>query len=273
MKFSRRILANTSLLIVFSLLSWVVWKFCKTGLAPTDLFTGVSLLGLIVFLALFNARKKLPFLPVFRVSTWMQWHIYLGLFSILLFLLHVDFRVPSGMLEIVLATIFILVSISGIVGLVLSRVLPKLMNQAGEPATYEHIPRLRKEIRDKVRSLVFEAEESCKSSTLPEFYLEHLHGYLEAGPSFLLSFGPEKKRVSHRLANELQARMQYLSDDEKTIAEEIEEWISTKENLDFQEAGQRLFKGWLFAHIPLSMSLILLGTAHGIFALLYGGNG
>ena len=65
--------------------------------------------------------------------------------------------------------------------------------------------------------------------------------------------------------------MLYLSDDEKVIAEQIREWIETKENLDFQEAAQRLLKGWLFVHIPLSGALLLLGGVHGVFVLLYGG--
>ena len=272
MKFSRRLIFNCSLLAVFSLIAACVWTLFKTSLAPTAIYTGAALLGLTIFLALFNLRKKLPFLPLLKASTWMQFHIYLGLFSILLFLLHVDFRVRSGNIEITLATLFSLVAISGIFGLFLSRTLPKMMNQSGESVSYDNIPRLRKEIHDRARELVVKAEETCESSTLPEFYLEHLHGYLQARPSLIHSFGPKKGSVSHRLKNELHARIRYLSEDENSIAEEMLEWISAKDNLDFQDASHRLLKGWLFIHIPLTWALILLGTAHGMLALLYGGS-
>ncbi len=258
--------------MVFSLLAWEVWDLCRTGLAPTTLYTGSALLVLTLVLTLFNGRKKIPFLPLFRASTWLQWHIYMGFFSILLFLLHVDFRIPSGILESVLATVFVIVAVSGVVGLILSRALPRRMNQAGDPVVYESIPRLRKEVREGVRGLIARSEESCESSTLSEFYREHLREFLEASPSLLHSFGNEKKRGSHQLTNELEARRRYLSDEEIEVAAELEEWIEKKDNIDFQEASQRLLKGWLFVHIPMSFSLILLGVAHGVFALLYGGN-
>tara|TARA_R110002096_G_scaffold10868_5_gene41028 strand:- start:303 stop:1031 length:729 start_codon:yes stop_codon:yes gene_type:complete len=241
-------------------------------MAPTTLYSGAALLSLVIFLALFNARKKIPFLPLFRASTWMQWHIYLGFFSVLLFLLHVDFRIPSGLLEIVLAIVFVIVAVSGVFGLMLSRSLPRRMNQAGDPVPYEQIPRIRKEIRDSVKDLIVHSEETCDSSTLSEFYREHLREFIEARPSVFHSFGMEKKRTSYQLTNELEARMRYLSESEIEVASELESWIGKKENIDFQEASQRLLKGWLFLHIPFSVSLILLGVAHGIFALLFGGN-
>lgn len=273
MKFSQRLITNSSLLVVFALITIALWMWSKVGMAPSAIYTGAALLGITIFLAVFNLRKKLPFLPLFKASTWMQFHIYIGLFSILLFLLHIGFRVQSGVLEITLATLFTLVALSGIFGLFLSRSLPKMMNQSGEAVVYEHIPRRRKEIYDRVYTLVEKAEETCESSTLPEFYLEHLHVYLKSRPSVVHSFGPKKRRHSHHLENELQARMRYLSEDEILIATEMTEWIAAKENLDFQDASHRLLKVWLFVHIPLTWSLILLGTVHGILALLYGGSG
>ncbi len=273
MKLPHRFILNSSLLIVFTILAYLVWKLCKIRLSATSIYSGAGLLGLTIFLALFNARKKLPFLPLLKASTWLQFHIYLGFFSVVLFLLHIDFRIPSGVLEIVLAVIFSIVAVSGMIGLFISRTLPKLMNQSGQPASYERIPQLRRQIRESVQVLVLKAEETCESSTLPEFYLEHLSSYLESRPSVYRSLNPSKRRLSHRLMNELEARLRYLSDEEKVIASEIEEWIATKENLDYQDASQRILKGWLFIHIPFTWSLILLGIAHGVFALLYAGNG
>ena len=270
MNSSRQLFIKIALLIACSVVAWFGWRLCQTGLFATDLYTGALLLFLSVFLAAFNGRKKIPFIPLLRASTWLQIHIYVGLFSVVLFLLHIDFRVPSGALEIVLALVFAVVAISGFVGLIISRTLPKLMNQSGQPASYERLPYLRRKIREEVRALVLSAEETCDSSTLPEFYLEHLRSYLEIRPSVLHSLQPSKRSLPFRLINELKARARYLSEDEKVIAKELADWIATKENLDFQDASQRILKGWLFIHIPFSWSLILLGTAHGIFALLYG---
>ena len=57
---------------------------------------GVLLLFLVLALALFNARKKLPFLPLMKAATWLQIHIYAGWFCLFVFLLHIRFRIPSG---------------------------------------------------------------------------------------------------------------------------------------------------------------------------------
>lgn len=73
------------------------------------------------------------------------------------------------------------------------------------------------------------------------------------------------------LLAELKTLDRYLNEQEKAIADEIRDWIETKQNLDFQYAAQRLLKLWLFVHIPVTYSLILLGAVHGIVAMLYAG--
>lgn len=272
MKTHRRRIYGSLAVLLLTLTSWCAWTLHRTGLAPAALYSGAALLALCLFLAGFNLRKKLPFLPLLRASTWMQLHVYLGLFSMVLFLFHIDFRIPSGLLEVVLAVVFIVVALSGIAGLLFSRYLPGRMTQSGESLVYEQLPARRRQIREGVRDLIYHAEESCGSSTLSEFYREHLREFLESRPQLLHPFGAERKRLSHRVTNELEARRRYLSSAENEIAAELEEWIGAKENLDFQESSHRILKGWLFIHIPFTFSLILLGAAHGVFAILYGGN-
>jgi len=262
---------GVTLVVCMSLAVVVLWNLLKTSFSGVAVYSGLSLFGLIVFLALFNSRKKVPFLPLLRASTWLKWHQYLGVLSIVLFLVHVDFRVPNGIMESILATVFGLVAVSGIAGLLLSRRLPKAMTRSGETVLFERIPRHREEIRENVRRIILDSETSCRSSTLSEFYFEHMRHYLEERPGMLQTFGIRKQRTSYRLLKELDSCMRYLSEEEKAIALELSEWIETKENLDFQEVSQRVLKGWLFIHIPLTASLILLGIAHGVLAVIYGG--
>jgi len=266
-----RKLAGVTLVVCMSLVMVVLWILLKTSFSGVAVYSGLALFGLIVFLALFNSRKKVPFLPLLRASTWLKGHQYLGYLSIVLFLMHVDFRVPNGILESTLAAMFGIVAISGMAGLVLSRQLPKAMTRSGETLLFERIPRHREEIRENVRRLILDSETLCRSSTLSEFYFEHLRHYLEERSGILQTFGIEKRRTSYRLLKELDSCMRYFSEEEKAIAVELREWIATKENLDFQEASQRILKGWLFVHIPLTTSLILLGIAHGVLAVIYGG--
>src|SRR6266550_585584 len=76
-------------------------------------FTGWILFAAMVFLTIYNARKKLPFLPLGSSESWLQVHIYVGFFTVVLFLIHLNFRIPSGWFEITLAGLYFLVTGSG----------------------------------------------------------------------------------------------------------------------------------------------------------------
>jgi hypothetical protein len=239
-----------------------------TALLPAALWTGTLLYALVVALALFNARKKLPFLPLTRASTWLQFHIYVGWLAVLLFFLHAGFHWPQGRLTQVLALVFLFVAISGAVGLALTRWIPGRLTRSGEPLTYERIPEIRREIRLKVEALVTVADRESESSTLGDFYLNHLLEYVNWRPGILATpFGDQPK---HReIVSTLSSLDRYFNPRERLLAAELGEWIDAKRNLDNQLVAQRLLKLWLFLHIPASLSLILLGLVHGIIALRY----
>ena len=74
--------------------------------------------GVIVFECLLGARKKYPASPMGRVRTWLRAHIWLGLLSFLLILLHSGFRWGQG-LACLLMWLFAVIALSGIFGLVL----------------------------------------------------------------------------------------------------------------------------------------------------------
>ena len=246
---------------------WLVWR---AALRPDTIFTGLLLLGLVLFLTLFNARKKLPFLPLIRATTWLQIHIYAGWFCLFVFLLHIRFRVPNGAFEVTLALVFCIVILSGFFGLFISRDLPPRMARSGEPLLYERIPAFRLRIQREVEDLVRQAERETESSTLGNFYVQYLREFFTHRPSAFSALR-RGERQWHALLAETSALDRYLDEREKAIAAEVRDWIETKHNLDFQYASQRLLKYWLFIHIPFTYSLILLGFAHGIVATLYAG--
>ena len=76
--------------------------------------SGWILLGLMVALALFNARKKLPFLNLSPAASWLRFHVYAGWLTFVVFFLHVGFHVPRGPIEVTLAVMYLLVALSGV---------------------------------------------------------------------------------------------------------------------------------------------------------------
>ena len=64
--------------------------------------SGWLLLGSFIILALYGMRKKFPFLPIGKTSSWLQLHLGIGLLSGYLFLVHSGFAWPQGSFEVAL---------------------------------------------------------------------------------------------------------------------------------------------------------------------------
>ena len=86
------------------------------ALLDPSMYSGWTLLGMMFALALFNTRKKLLPLPLGTSAMWLQLHIYLGFLSVVVFVLHTGWRLPSGQLETVLFALYVFVPGPGPVG-------------------------------------------------------------------------------------------------------------------------------------------------------------
>lgn len=233
----------------------------RDALLPVAVHSGWLLLGLVLALTFFNARKKLPFLPLFSASTWLQFHIYIGWLACFVFLLHIGLRWPAGRLEGLLAGAFVLVAASGVFGLWLSRWLPPRLVRSGESLIYERIPVLRHRLAEEVGEVMRRAEVESQSSTLPDLHLRVLHRYFRRVPPVLAPLTGDDKEF-HRVRQELESTRRYLNESEEGLARTLAELIEAKRNLDAQLAGQRLLKLWLFVHVPLTYGLLVLIAAH-----------
>ena len=115
--------------------------------------TGWALLGVILLLALYNGRKKLPFLPLLSSEEWLQFHIYAGLLTGVLFAVHLNYKIPSGWFQGVLAWLYLLVMASGLFGLFISRAIPKRLTTRGGEVLFERIPSLRRQLQEQAEQL------------------------------------------------------------------------------------------------------------------------
>lgn len=257
--------AGVALLATACFASSAAVKAASTALRRTDLWTGGALFATVVFLATFNARKKIPFVPLLPASWWMQTHIYLGLFSAWLFVLHTGARLPRGNLEIGVWTLFIGVTFSGIAGLWLSRWAPARLTEHGENLIFERIPMLRAQVRADAQKLAIDSVAGANSSTIADFFEARLQAYF-ADVRHIPSHWIGSRRNLIILIEEINSLDRYLSAPEREIMGKITDLVRTKDNLDFQYSIQALLKGWLFVHIPLTYSLLLTGAVHGILA-------
>ena len=97
-----------------------------SGGSLPGLVFGIVGFAFMIFAGLLGARRKVPTWRIGRGTAWMRGHIWLGLVSFPLILFHGGFHF-GGTLTTVLMILFIIVYVSGIVGVILQQTLPRLM--------------------------------------------------------------------------------------------------------------------------------------------------
>lgn len=243
----------------------IVLRYYQNNLVSTGLGTGIILFGLVLFLASFNLRKKIPILPLGRGSTWLRIHIYIGWFSIAVFLFHIDFKFPTGGLELVVGGLFALTALSGVFGAFLSRFIPLKLTDKGGSITFERIPRLRRNLRQEVEKLVFESIELTKKNTIADFYTFRLAKFFVGTHNFWNHVFSNHRHVKI-IFGHVNALKRYLNEEEKKVLKKIELCIYEKDKIDFHHSLLYIMRCWLFIHVPLTYALILFGIFHGVVA-------
>ncbi len=255
---------------------WMAWL--DRSLARSGHATGYALYTMVLFLAAYNLRKKLPSLPLGSSAGWMQAHLWTGMGSGMIFWWHLTAQHPaggglswpSGWIEGLLAFLFLATFTSGLIGLYLTRTIPKQITRTGEPFIYERIPRLRAQVRNEARATVLRAVHATGATTLADYYADRLHGFF-ARPRSLAYWWRPTSATRKRLFDELTAIDRLSTEGEHMAGERLFKLVRRKDDLDFHESRQGLLKLWVFAHVALTWGLILFGALHGLLAVAFRG--
>jgi hypothetical protein len=267
-RFRRQFFFGVFALIVATVAAlWLHLKFSR-ALPDYAFLTGWILLAAMLVLTFFNARKKLPFLSLGKAETWLQIHIYLGFFTVVLFLIHLNFHTPHGWFEITLAWLFVLVSVSGVAGLFLSRTLPRRLATRGGEVIFEKIPALRHALKTGAENLALGTD--AKSPVVAEFYTQRLAAFF-SGPKNLWLHLVESRRPMNALAAELDDLRRFASETDREKIEKLAALVRQKDGLDYHRALQLALKSWLFVHIPLTYGLLIFTALHIILVFGFSG--
>lgn len=231
--------------------------------------TGYLLITAVFFLAGYNLRKKIPFLPLGTSAFWLQLHIYVGFITVAIFALHAGLRIPNGVLESSLAALYLLVASSGIYGLYITRTIPRKLANLNEEIIYERIPAFRRQVAARSRTIALTAD-SVTSATVAQFYLERLDTFFERPRGWLYRLWPTS-RMRRDLIDDIRDLQRYCSKEEQQVAWSLADMVRKKDDLDYHEAQQWKLKAWLFVHIGLTYSLLIVATLHGILAHAFHG--
>lgn len=258
------------------------------------LLYGIFGMGMILFAGFLSVRKKLLLLRIGPVSWWMKGHLWLGLLSLPVILLHAAFSF-GGTLTTILMVLLMVVVGSGLLGAFVQHALPAAMAaEIPDEKTYETIARARANLRSEAYELVWAASGPLPEAGQERSEIEKLTGKpppepktaapaagtRAAGTDVLKSFYvgtvlPFLAGGADHLNNEIQAA--FLFERVRTSLDptlhgtlsDLEKICDETRRLAQQGRLQVLLHGWLLLHIPLSMALLALMVVHAVMALYY----
>jgi hypothetical protein len=259
-----------ALLVLAAIAVFILHRWVSPFFHRIVFLTGWILLIFMLALAAYNPRKKLPFLPLRSSESWLRFHLYAGYFAIGLFLIHVNFRLPSGRFDAILAALYFLVTVSGILGLALSRLLPRRLTARGSEVLFERIPIIRLQMREHAEALALASVADAQASTIADFYVRDLHEFFTGTRNFWSHLSDDRAPVNH-LLNKISDLNRFLNDKERAIMTQIADLVRQKDGLDYQFALQLTLKLWLFIHIPLTYGLLFWSLLHVILVYAFSG--
>jgi hypothetical protein len=233
--------------------------------------SGWILAGLLVFLALYNVRKMVPFLPLGASTTWLQLHIYCGFVTFAVFAVHLRVSVPNGIFECLLASVYLLVFCSGVIGLFMTRSFPARLTMLGDETIFEQIPVVRRELQTAVEALVLASHTDSRGTAITEFYRDEIRPFLMRHYDVLSHLIRGESARWHRLLRTIDDQRRYLSADEQKVMDEVKDYVRQKHQLDTKYALQGALKLWLFVHIPATWALLIFVLFHLVLVHAWSG--
>ena len=269
-RFSRqRYFGFTTFLVVSALILAIHWYYVDS-MPHLAYLTGWGLLAVILSLTFYNGRKKLPFFPLASSEAWLQFHIYAGLITGVLFAVHISYRIPTGWFQCVLAVLYLTVMVSGFFGLFLSRSIPKRLTTRGGEVLFERIPAVRRGLQVQAEKLALESVGQSHSVTIADFYLRELKPFFD-GPRNRAAHWSENASPVNNILTKIGDVHRYLNAQERETLEKIASLVRQKDGLDYHYAQQLLLKLWLFVHIPLTYSLLVFTFIHVTLVFAFSG--
>ena len=247
---------------------WLVWIYGNALRDPRYLDGWVLAGGMGVQLYFHIAIKTASLSPK-SAARWRRIHIFVGYLLIAAFISHSDFSLPDTGFEWALWTGFVLVAVSGILGTYLEW---SLQGKYGldQRVGYDGIPARRAELARDVHTAVAMTDPAADAIALPappydawimDLYANQLrdffHGQRNSTAHLIGS-----QRSLKRLTDEIDSLSRYVDQRSQEKLAAIKSLVTEKDRLDFARVYLGLTKGWLFVHVPVTYSLIVLTVLH-----------
>jgi hypothetical protein len=256
----------------------------NVGATPLGLIYGTLALLVFLFAALLGWRRKHPAWAIGNMQVWLKSHIWLTLFTIPLVLFHCGFHGGGPMTQFLLG-LYTLVMVSGLWGLALQHVIPKLMSEyLPEEVIFEEIPFIRSRlvaqgetVRQELASqsgepapkvVPNEGGTATLTSSPPVAVRGAVQFIDQEALPYLKALNPRPFTLRDKQASDNQFRLLKLQVPESMHLPlgQLQDLCDEKRRLDLQTRLHYWLHGWLILHAPASLLLVVLTIVHAIVA-------
>jgi hypothetical protein len=261
------------------------------------LIYGVLGYAMMLFAGLMGARKRVPLWRVGRAQAWMRGHIWLGALSLPMILLHSAF-VARGPLAMVLMALLVITVLSGITGAILQHFVPgQILAAVPLETIYEQIPEVRDQLFEEATEIinklcarpdevalavssgvispgiggavVAEPDTATELTEVQRLVLRQVYS------ASILPFLRDPDHSGSPLSDFTKASL-YFDAMRRQMPVSVHQEVTDLEQICEEErqlkrqARKYLWlHGWLLVHVPLSLTLLVLGGIHAFVAIHY----
>lgn len=259
--FSRNTTINLAVVgVAFALFFLERWRR-DIALHDVQFFSGWVLFACMTVMMLLSWRKKVIILPFGRVRFWLLVHYYVGFLTVAVFVVHTRYELPGSLLHWMLWSLFVLVSLSGLAGATMSKMVPPRLEAQGERILFDRIPLFRAQLAERAEAVARESVQDGNTRSIARLYVDTLSDFF-AGPRNIFSHLAASKVPQARILGQLSAIERYLDDAGKARLQTMRDLVEAKSNLDFHYANGGLLRLWLFMHVPAAYSLVMAIAVH-----------
>ncbi len=237
----------------------LIQGFCADSLVRTHFLTGW---GLLLAIGVQADRRWRKVRHAGASAEWLGGQGGLVLVAVMLFGMHLDFQIPDGWLDSVLAGMFVLLLASSVAAALLLRTLRKdTLECCADCSEAPHVAAHGEICREGVeisRALAAGgAGRESVGAALADYFEgpRHFWGHLFAS--------------GQRLRTLLSQVDALRGDADPSGARDLDrllELVIASDRLDAQYAGRKAVRRWLLFHMSLIASVLTLGAMHGVLA-------
>ena len=264
---------------------------------------GIAGFAMMLYAGLLGARKKVPVWRIGRAQTWMRGHLWLGLLSLPIILFHSGLTFGGG-LAAVLMWLFVIVTVSGVLGAWLQHTLPRrMLRDVPMETIYEQIEHVRAQLVSEADTVVADAcgkleletvapgaggarpgaaggvlaEAEAAAAALATTVRLDAEDSAPLREFYTREMRPfvERPTVAHPLADPTRAAMRFdkvramVPPPFHAAVADLENICEEERQLMQQSRMHAVLHAWQLVHVPLSIALLVLAVVHIFVALRY----